>query len=293
MQRLVYWLIYPLLLGLSKLPFWLFYRVSDLCFFLTYYIIGYRKKVVASNLERALPEKTKQERHAIRKAFYRHMCDMFLEMIKTLSISKPELKKRFLITNPEELTRLESLDKSIVVMCAHYASYEWLVALYFYNMTYKPYGIYKKIKNPYFDALVKRIRTRYDTTMITTKETPREMTRNKVNKINAQYGMIADQAPKGGVTNFWMPFMGIETPVFTGTEALAKRLDLTVTFLNIEKVKRGHYEATFKTITTDAPTVGEHEITSTYFKYLEEQIRRKPQYYLWTHKRWKHTKTNN
>lgn len=291
MQRLAYWLIYPLLLGLSKLPFWLFYRVSDMCFVLVYYIIGYRKKVVASNLRKAFPKKSDKELKIIRKAFYRHMCDMFLEMIKTLSISKEELKKRFLITNPEELTRLESLDKSIVVMCAHYASYEWLVALRFYGMTYKSYGIYKKIKNPYFDSLVKRIRSRYNTTMITTKETPREMTKNKFNKVLAQYGMIADQAPKGGKSNYWMPFMGIETPVFTGTEALARRLDLTVTFLNIEKVKRGYYEATFKTITTDAPQTPVNEITTTYFNFLEAQIRRKPEFYLWTHKRWKHTKS--
>jgi KDO2-lipid IV(A) lauroyltransferase len=293
MQRLAFILIYPLLLGLSKLPFWLFYRVSDCCYFIVYYIIRYRRNVVDSNLKRVFPNKTNSEIAKIRKGFYKHMCDMFLEMIKTLSISDKELKKRFVYTNLEALRELENLNKGNIIMCAHYASYEWILSAAFYNFKYKTYGIYKKIKNPYFDKLVKDIRSRYDSTIITTLETPKTMMRNKAKGTLASYGMIADQAPKGGKTDYWREFMGINTPVFVGSEVLAKRLDLAVTYLHIEKVKRGHYAATFKTITTEPKTVENYKITDAYFNYLEDQIREKPEHYLWTHKRWKHKRPVN
>lgn len=178
-------------------------------------------------------------------------------------------------------------------MCAHYASYEWILSAAFYNFKYKTYGIYKKIKNPYFDKLVKEIRSRYDSTIITTLETPKTMMRNKAKGVLASYGMIADQAPKGGKTDYWREFMGINTPVFVGSEVLAKRLDLSVSYLHIEKVKRGHYEATFKTITTEPSSVENYKITDAYFNFLEDQIREKPEYYLWTHKRWKHKRPVN
>jgi KDO2-lipid IV(A) lauroyltransferase len=258
-----------------------------------YYIIRYRRGVVDSNLKRVFPDKTNSEIAKIRKGFYKHMCDMFLEMIKTLSISDKELKKRFVYTNPEALRELENLNKGSIIMCAHYASYEWILSAAFYNFKYKTYGIYKKIKNPYFDKLVKEIRSRYDSTIITTLETPKTMMRNKAKGVLASYGMIADQAPKGGKTDYWREFMGINTPVFVGSEVLAKRLDLSVSYLHIEKVKRGHYEATFKTITTEPSSVENYKITDAYFNFLEDQIREKPEYYLWTHKRWKHKRPVN
>ncbi|MAS19475.1 MAG: lipid A biosynthesis acyltransferase, partial [Leeuwenhoekiella sp.] len=95
MQRLLFWLVYPLLWIISKLPFWLFYKVSDVIFFILYYAVGYRKKTVRFNLKTAFPEKSDAERKSIEKKFYRHMCDMFLEMIKSISISAEELKERF------------------------------------------------------------------------------------------------------------------------------------------------------------------------------------------------------
>ena len=115
---------------------------------------------------------------------------------------------------------LENLNKGSIIMCAHYASYEWILSAAFYNFKYKTYGIYKKIKNPYFDKLVKEIRSRYDSTIITTLETPKTMMRNKAKGVLVSYGMIADQAPKGGKTDYWREFMGINTPVFVGSESV-------------------------------------------------------------------------
>lgn len=288
MQRLLYVLAYPLLWVISILPYRLFYAFSDVVCFIVFGLVGYRKKVVRHNLNLAFPDRSSQEIKQITKRFQHHFCDIFLEMAKTISLSEAELKKRFVLKNPEEMQRLEALDKSYVVMLGHYASYEWITALQLYGMDFKSYGIYKKLKNPYFDKLIRDLRGKFNTEMLSKKDVAKQMIKNKRNGILCSYGMIADQAPKQGKSKYWRPFFGHEVPVFIGSEKMAKHLNLSVTYLKIEKVKRGFYEAEFVPLADNPKEVPDYEITDKYFEMLENQIRRKPENYLWTHKRWKH-----
>ncbi|TRO65134.1 lysophospholipid acyltransferase family protein [Christiangramia sabulilitoris] len=288
MHGLVFWLVYPILWVVSILPFRLFYMFSDAIFFLVYYVIGYRRKTVRENLKLVFPDKPEMEINRIEKKFYSHMCDMFLEMIKSISISEKEIAKRFTFTNLDYLRKLESLDKSLIVMCGHYASYEWINALQLYGLKYKTYGIYKKIKNEHFDSLVKKIRGRFGGTLITTQKTTEVIRYNQEHGILGNYGMIADQSPKLSRAKHWIDFMGIKVPVFDGSDRLARKMDMAVVYLHVEKVGRGYYEATLKPITEDAPGEPPHAITKKFVEYLEKQIYKKPEYYLWTHKRWKH-----
>lgn len=288
MQGLVFWLTYPFLYAISLLPFPLFYRFSDFIFFLVYYVIRYRRKTVTENLNLVFPNKTDAEIRKIRKNFYQHICDMFLEMIKSISISEAELKKRFIFKNTDELRRLEKKNKSILLMCGHYASYEWLIALQLYGLKYESYGIYKKIKNKHFDKLVKKIRNRFAGIMIPTTEATEKIRFNQEKGILGNYAMVADQSPKLSRSNHWINFMGIRVPVFIGTEKLARKLDMAVIYLEVEKVSRGHYEATLIPISENPEKDPEHFITKKFIQLLEGQIQKNPQYYLWTHKRWKH-----
>lgn len=288
MQLIVYLLAYPILFLVSILPFRLLYLLSDVVYGIVYYIVGYRKSTVKENLQLVFPEKSDAEIKRITKRFYHHMCDMFLEMMKTLSISKASLNKRFVVKNPEELKRLEQLDKSVIVMYGHYASYEWSVVMENY-FSYEGYGVYKRIKNKYFDRLVRRIRSKYNTTMITTRQTrPKMMELNAQNK-RYMIGFLSDQSPKFSKTNsYWTEFMGIRVPTFSGAEVLAKKLDLAITYLKINKVKRGYYEAEVVTLADNPKDFDNYKITDLFLQHLEEQIRNAPEYYLWTHKRWKH-----
>lgn len=288
MQRLVYWLIYPFLLLISHLPFWLFYKFSDLIFVLVYYIIGYRKKTVKENLSLAFPEKTSEELRQIRKRFYSHMCDMFLEMVKSISISEEEIKKRFDFTNKEEILRIREMDKSIILMCGHYASYEWMNALQLFGIDYKGFGVYKKVKNPYFDKMARDIRGRYDGILIPTIEATNTIAENEKKEIKGVYGMVADQSPKLNRAKYWLDFMNKKVPVFMGSEKLAKDLDMAVVYLHVVKLKRGYYQASFINITDFPSDEPDFKITRTFFDLLEKQIKNAPEYYLWTHKRWKH-----
>jgi KDO2-lipid IV(A) lauroyltransferase len=289
MQLLFYIIIYPFLWIISILPFPVFYFFSDCVYVIVYHITGYRKKTVRYNIQLALPHLSKEEQLTVEKKFYKHMCDMFLEMIKTMSISRAEIEKRYVFKNLDVYTNLEKEEKSIAILCAHYASYEWAVSMN-YHINFTGVGIYKKIANPYFDKLVKRIRSKFQAELITTKETIPAIFNNFRNKKLCVYGFASDQSPKPTAAHHWADFMGHYVPVHTGAEMLAKKFNMNVVFLRTKKVKRGHYEATFKVLSQDAKNVPNYEITDEFLKLVEQQIIEAPEFYLWTHKRWKHKK---
>ena len=288
MQRLVYYLDLPLLWLISVLPFSVLYLFSDFICFIVYRIIGYRNKIVTQNLKNAFPEKSATEIRQIKKKFYQHFCDLFLEMIKTASISKKQLNKRFKLKNPKELGRIQNFDKSLIMVFAHYASYEWCIALPYQGLNVESYGIYKKIKNKYFDRLIKSIRAKHGSTLLDAKTVQRTMIHNSQASIAAGYAMIADQSPKKARTKYWREFLGREVPVFIGSEVLAKKLDLSVVYLKIEKPKRGHYEAEVILLAENPSEFKDYELTDRYFELLEGQIKKEPAFYLWSHRRWKH-----
>jgi len=287
MQRLVYILIYPIIWIVSIFPMWLLYFASDMLFLLIYYIIGYRRKVVKENLKLVFPEKSEKEIKTITRKFYHHFCDLILESIKSLSISEAELKKRYKFTNVDEILSLEKQNKSIILMLGHYASWEWLFILQKY-VNHKGYAVYKKLENKYFDRLVKRIRAKYQTELITNKETIHKLGAAKIRKELTINGFAADQSAKHWKSQHWQEFMGVKVPVITGAEMLAKKLDMAVVFLAVKKVKRGYYKTTFKTITLNPREYKDFDITNIFLRLVEEQIREEPSYYLWTHKRWKY-----
>ncbi len=289
MQFLAYLIIYPLLFLISILPFRLLYLFSDFVYFLVYRLIGYRKKAVRENIKLALPHLSDNERLIIEKKSYKHLCDMFLEMIKTMTISVKEIEKRFVINNLGSFQELEKQPKSIAIMCAHYASYEWVLSL---NGHVKKdgYAIYKRINNKYFDKLVKKIRSRFKTYLITTKETKLVIDNNEKNKNYAIYGFASDQSPQVKNNTYWSNFMGIGVPVYVGAESLAKKYDMNVVFLKVNKVKRGFYEADIELLSDNVKSIPNFELTEVFLRKVEKQILEKPEFYLWTHKRWKHKK---
>lgn len=291
MQFLAYILVYPFLWLISILPFRLLYIFSDGLYFLLYHIVGYRKKVVNANLQLAFPNKPEAEIERIRKKFYHHLCDMILEAAKSMTISEAEMKKRFTFSNVELLQNIESSGKSIALMCAHYGSWEWIFILQSY-MKNKGYAVYKRLANRYFDKLVRRIRAKYNSYLITTKETIPILMKAKVNGESFTCGFVSDQSPKLDKAYHWNKFMGINVPVHTGAEMLAKRLDMAVVFFKVKRLKRGYYETTFETITLNPKDYENYKITDLYLKLVEQQIYEAPEYYLWTHKRWKHAGKN-
>ncbi|SEQ43379.1 KDO2-lipid IV(A) lauroyltransferase [Hyunsoonleella jejuensis] len=287
MHFIAYILLYPLLYLISILHFRILYVVSDVLYLLIYRIFGYRKKVVASNLNLVFPEKSPEEIKRITRVFYHHLCDMILESVKSLTISESEMKKRFTFTNVDLIQDIEKQDKSIILMCAHYGSWEWIFILQTYVKS-RGNAVYKQLANKYFDRLVKRIRAKYNSYLITTKEIIPTLIQQKREGILSINGFVSDQSPKLNKAFHWNQFMGVNVPVHTGAEMLAKKLDMAVVFFKVKKVKRGYYETTFETITLNPKEFEDYQITDIFLKLVEDQIHEAPEYYLWTHKRWKH-----
>ncbi len=286
MQLLIFILTYPLLWVISVLPFRLFYAFSDFIFFWVYRVIGYRTKVVQENLELVFPEKSPSELKRIEVDFYRHLCDMFLEMVKTMNLSKAAIKKRYVVENIEVLQKIEK-EKSILIVCSHYANWEWNVSINNY-VEAKGYAVYQRIVNKYFDRWIKKVRARWNTTLITSENTVKTVVRSKRDGKIGIYGMVSDQSPQWHRAQYWTEFMGIKVPVINGAETMARKMDLAVVFLKVSKVKRGYYSAQLIPISLSGAETEKNEITDTFLRLTEQQIREKPEYYLWTHKRWKH-----
>jgi KDO2-lipid IV(A) lauroyltransferase len=291
MNLLVYIILYPLIWIISKSNFRLIYLFSDFLYLILYHVISYRKKLVRKNLALALPEKTFLERKIIEKKYYKHLSDLFLESFKSLNISEVDIKKRYSFKNIELLDELYKKKKNIILMGGHYASWEWFFIID--RLTdYRINAIYKKLSNKYFDSLIKKIRSKYNGNLISTKNTFKEILKNtKLKGLNI-YGFASDQSPKKNKATYWNNFLNNFVPFHTGAEIIAKKYDMAVVYMNVEKVKRGYYLASFELITDKPKKYKDFKITEDFIKLLENQIFKAPEYYTWTHNRFKHRKTN-
>jgi KDO2-lipid IV(A) lauroyltransferase len=269
----------------SLLPHWVLYRLSDFNFFFIYYVFGYRKKVVYENLKNSFPEKSHEELKEIEKKFFHHLTDVIMETVKEFSISRKSIKKRFKFENPEVFQQHYDNGKSVMMTMGHYGNWEYGVTAPLW-VPQECWAVYGKIENPVFDKYLVRTRERFGYTLFPMEETYNVMLEHKQG--DKLYMFMADQRPHHAKIKHWLPFLNQETPVHKGAEKLSKMMDLAVVFIDIQKVKLGYYEITDHTLYENPKETAENEITEKYFEILEKVIRKNPEYWLWSHKRWKY-----
>ncbi len=287
MQRIAFYIIYPILWFFSILPFWVLHILSDIIFVFLFHVFNYRKEIVLENLRFAFPHKTEKELKKIRKKFFRHFVDIFVEMIKSFSMSQKELNKRYKYVNKELFKEIEALNKSCILIGSHYANWEWIAG--FKEVTnFDCYGVYSRIKNPYFDKFVRKNRSRFGGNFVQTSNTIKTIIRNKINKKLSVYGLLSDQSPIASKTTYWSEFLNVKVPIHTGAEMLAKKHDFSVVLLKTTRVKRSYYEVELEILAKNPKETAEHEITDLFLRKTEEQIYQNPEYYFWTHRRFKH-----
>ena len=289
MQFVVFILTYPFLWLISLLPDAIFYALSDIICFFIYNILGYRKKIVRQNLMLAFPDKSLSEIKKIEQKFYHHFCDTFLEMLKTINFSNKEMQKRMTYSNKEILKKFEEKKQSFIIMCGHYNSYEWLLSLAS-QIPHKSYALYTPISNKYFDNFIQKIRQKFNSFLISRYKATEIIHKQQKNNELCAYGLASDQSPSNSPKHYWRTFMNVYVPVFTGAERLAKQFNIPVVFCDIQKKKRGYYETTFIILTETPIEVPDYQITDTFTELLEKQIKTKPEFYLWSHNRFKHRK---
>jgi len=287
MTQFFSYLAYALFRFLSIFPLWAIYIFSDIVFFVVYRILAYRKQIVNQNLRNAFPDKTPQEIRKIKKEFYHHFCDSFVETIKLWNISKKEIMRRCICKNPDFLNQYKAQGKSVIAVTGHYGNWEWLSSFAIYNIgDFLP--IYKPLHNKVFDKMYIKIRERFGAQTLAKNDTLRTMIKHKKQNHFTVTAFIGDQTPNRKNLHYWTNFLNQETPILQGTERIAKKLDQAVVYCKMTKVKRGYYEYEFIPITDQPKETGENEITELHTRLLENIINENPSYWLWSHKRWKH-----
>lgn len=278
--------LYIILYLFSLLPFWVLYRISDFFYLLLYYVVGYRKKVVYDNLKNSFPEKSEEEIKSITKRFYRFFPDIIVEAIKMTSISKKTLLNRFEILNKEEVTRHFNKGRSVMGVTAHYGNWELGIHRLSLMVEEPVLIVYKPLNNKTFDTIYNQIRRRFGAVMVPMKQILRHEMRMR-NKPHISI-FVADQTPVHQDSDYFLDFLNQETLVYTGTERIAKATDSAVVFCEIGRKKtRGHYYCKFTTLIENPKEYAQHEITHIHNKFTEDIIKENPEYWLWTHRRWK------
>lgn len=279
----------------SLLPLWILYRISDILYFILYYLVGYRKKIVRENLTRSFPEKSQKELKEIEKRFYGFLCDYMVETVKLLTISDKNLKKRMRFEGvPEMVDMLDKEGKQFgFIYLGHYCNWEWIASLgiriHETDESVICGQIYHPLSNKAFDKLMLKIRSRGQGVNIPMKETLRYIINWKKKRNKVIIGFISDQSPKWSSTHHWCGFFNRKTPVFTGTEKIGRQVNALIFFGNVRRVRRGHYVCKISRMVDDIKKYEEFEVTDLYFRILEECISKQPSYWLWTHNRWKRT----
>jgi len=270
---------------LSLLPFWLLYIISDILFFILYHLVGYRRKVVQDNLRNSFPEKSDDERRLIEKKYFKYMADLMLETIKSVSMSEKQVHRRMTCTNPELMEHYFGQGKSIIAAAGHYGNWELACLTFGFLTDKKRLVVYKPQSSDVFTDFFNRTRSRFGTTMISMKQTLRKMIEYK-NELTFLV-LAADQTPARNEALYFTTFLNQPTAVFIGVEKLTSLRDCVVIFYRIDLVKRGHYTYTFVPLVENPKETRPFEITRVQVSYLESLIRERPEYWLWSHRRWK------
>lgn len=277
----------------ALLPLKILYILSDILFFPMFYIVRYRRKLVYQNMKDSFPEKSEKEIRRMEKAFYHHFCDYIVETIKLLHISDKETRKRVKFHNTEALQEIVDNGGSCLMLLGHYGNWEFVpsVTLWMRKGSVIFAQIYRPLKNKWFDRFFLKLRGRYHSECIAKQDTLRNILRYKSSGRPSITGFMADQTPSPANIHHWVNFLNHDTPVFTGVEKIAHKVGFSVFYFDVEKIKRGYYSVTIREISKNPKETEEFEITNKYMEMMETTILRAPEYWLWTHNRWKHKRS--
>jgi Kdo2-lipid IVA lauroyltransferase/acyltransferase len=287
MDAVGYYLFYGASWLVMLLPLRVIYVLSDFLFLILYYYPSYRRKVVATNLRNAFPEKTEEELKSIGKKFYRHLADIFFETIYVINMSEAEQRKRFSYSNLEILDKLREEKRDVMAVLGHYNNWEWPKLLPSY-LKYKTIIIYKPLHNKYFDRHLKNQRSKHGIVLTPTSMIIRELINFRKNNINTLSVFLTDQTPAKNDIKYWTTFLNQDTAVYTGAEKIASKYDMALVYFNVQKIRRGYYNLKLELLLEHTAGLDANVISETHVRRLEEIIREKPEYWLWSHRRWKH-----
>jgi Kdo2-lipid IVA lauroyltransferase/acyltransferase len=286
-HALVYYCCIPFFYFFSILPWPLLFIFSDIFFLFIFYVIRYRRKIVKSNLSRSFPEKSRAELNEIEFRFYRYFSDTIFEIFKLFTLSPEQKIARCKMDTASEklFADLYAKGRSAILVMGHYGNWEYSLSGISLQVDFQSYVVYHPLSNPYFERLIYRMRTSNSCRLYKMSDTYKGMVANR-NEVTLN-GFLGDQSPRPK-NAYWTQFLNQETAIFIGTEKMAKKLQMAVVYGRMERVKRGKYIFHTQLICEDATQTEPYEITEAHVRLLEKDICHAPEFWLWTHRRWKH-----
>ncbi|QNK64304.1 lysophospholipid acyltransferase family protein [Pedobacter sp. PAMC26386] len=274
------------LCALSLLPLPVLYAFATVVYWLIYYVSGYRRAVVRTNLKYAFPEKSEEEINSIEKKYYKYLSGLIFEIIKMATISKEEMRRRFRFKNIEIMNAYLERGESVLACSGHYGNWEWGAFSIGLVLKCTTYPIYKPLSNKIFDNWFYKIRSRFGNKMVPMRQTFRAL--NETKDTPAVFLFGNDQAPQKNESHHWITFLNQHTSIQQGIEKIAIRTKRPIFYIKLTSVKRGFYEVECVPICLNPAETPINEITQKHTRLLEKLIEEEPAYWLWSHRRWKH-----
>lgn len=281
--------LYLLVKMLALLPMCVLYLLADVLYLLIYRVVRYRVKLVRRNLYASFPEKDEKERRMIEHGFYKHFADYVVETLKLAHISLAELQKRAYVENPGLIDKLmDEGHPCCILLMGHFGNWEWYSGSTSRFKDARIYQIYRPLKVQAVDKLFIRLRTKFGAYVLSKNDTGRKLMHLKRDEVRSVVIFLADQTPSRRNLHYWTQFLSQDTPILTGAERLARKLDMPVVFLDVKMLRRGYYTLEFQLLTDKPKDTPENWLTEEYARRMEKSILRHPEGWLWTHNRWKY-----
>ncbi len=287
-KRITYRIVKLLWVALSAIPLRLLYLLSDFFYFLVYYVVGYRKKVVFKNLQIAYPTQSYTELEKIAKGFYRFLCDLFFETAKFRFWGEQKIKKHITFVNTEEINSLIADKRSVTLFLGHYGNWEWIPSMTLWlDKNIVGGQIYKRLSSDIADRLMIENRSHFGSECVEMSQTLRHIHYHQTAGNVTVTGYLSDQSPTREESKYFIPFMNKNTPVLTGTERITKRYGFEAFYVDVRRIKRGYWQAEFVRMHPNPTSLDDYKLTELFYKHLTQTIYRQPEFYLWSLNRFK------
>lgn len=290
-NEIAYRLTYGALWLVSLLPMRALYGVASFLAWLAHDVIKYRRKVVHKNLADSFPEKSPGEIARLERGFYSWLGDYIAETVKCISMSRKQMFRRMRFENLGEVNEVLREGRNVVLYLGHYGNWEWVASLPMHLEKSAVRGqIYHKLSSRVFDRILLRVRSRWDGVNIEMRDTLRAYRAWQQEGKASVIGFISDQVPNYASIHLWLPFLNHDTPVFSGAERIARMTHAATFYCEVSRPRRGEYLLRMHKMSDDAAKEEKFSQTADYFRRLEADIRRQPEMWLWSHRRWKRTR---
>jgi Kdo2-lipid IVA lauroyltransferase/acyltransferase len=270
---------------LSRLPMWALYAFSAFVYFLAYYLVRHRHKVIADQLAKVFPSKSKAERNALHRRYLKNFCDVLVEVLKSVSMTPQDMVAHVQIRNIDEARKYLDAGKSVMLVTSHLCNWEWLLQGVALQLGYPLDAAYKPLHDQWAERLMLGVRSRFGARLIPAKELLADFLRRRA--VVRALAMNADQAPVSTDKRYWTQFLGQDTAFYIGAEQIARATRLPLMYVSMRRVRRGYYEGVLHVLWDGREAVEPNGITERYARTCEVDVLKSPADWLWSYRRWR------